>query len=134
MLNQQLLFSVNKLFLELESMQRLLVGPYRRLQFGTVVFFIGIRGPTIAGPCRQIVDMQYFWEILSFSQSKCFGQQCVPIEKKLCVNYIMHKSNVEKCIRCLKTHTCVIVNHICDAKHIPLILHFLHQVANICPV
>lgn len=30
--------------------------------------------------------------------------------------------------------TCMIVNHICDAKHIPLIFHFLHQVANICPV
>lgn len=27
----------------------------------------------------------------------------------------------------------MIVNHIRNAKHIPLILHFLHQVANICP-
>lgn len=45
----------------------------------------------------------------------------------------MHKSNIEKCKRCLETHTRVIVNHIRDAKHIPLILHFLQQVGNICP-
>lgn len=31
-------------------------------------------------------------------------------------------------------YTCMIVNHIRDAKHIPLIFHFLYQVANICPV